>query len=180
VDPLSVRSPARALAFATLMFACDRKERHETALPTAKSAPSVVPSVASRPSPQPAPSVSVTILPSGRRVRVRQMSITKGGETTCSMTDFGETFNGGLVIEDREVYSFPQMNAQLRKYPEFAATVGLAEVKTCEDARHYDRRYAEYKKLHPDFDDEGPTKEEQFKKFLSDPNNVAKPRDMTQ
>jgi hypothetical protein len=34
--------------------------------------------------------------------------------------------------------------------------------------------------LDPDFDDEGPTKKEQFEKFLSDPNNVAKPRDMRQ
>jgi hypothetical protein len=142
-----------------LVSACDRKERHETALPTENAAPSVVPSAASLPSSQPAPSASVTILPSGRRVRVRQMFITKGGETTCSMTDFGEAFNGGLVIEDREVYSFPQMNAHLRKYPDFAATVGLSEVKTCEDARHYDRRYAEYRKLHPEFDYEGPTKE---------------------
>lgn len=108
------------------------------------------------------------------------MFVTQGGETTCSMTDFGETFRGGLVIVDREIYSFPKLNALLRKHPRFAATVGLSEVKTCEDARHFSDRYREYKSAHPDFDHEGPTKEEQFREFLSDPANVAKPRDMRQ
>ncbi|MDQ2646925.1 MAG: hypothetical protein M3020_24185 [Myxococcota bacterium] len=108
------------------------------------------------------------------------MFVTHGDETTCSVTDFGETFNGGLVIAEREVYSFPKLNARLRRYPELAAAVGLSEVKTCDDARHFTKRYLEYKATHPDFDDEGPTKEEQFKEFLSDPANLAKPRDMRQ
>jgi hypothetical protein len=142
--------------------------------------PSGATSVVPLPPAQTVPSVTVTTLPSGRRVRVRQMFVTNGDETTCSTTDFGETFNGGLVIADREVYSFPQMNARLRKYPEFAATIGFSEVTTCEDARHFSKRYMEYKAAHPSFDDEGPTKEEQFRKFLSDPANVAKPRDMQQ
>jgi hypothetical protein len=97
------------------------------------------------------------------------------GGTTCSMTDFGDTFRGGLVIAHREIYSFPRLNERLRKYPEFAAAVGLTEVKDCNDARRYSERYHEYKKTHPDFDDEGPTKEEQFREFLSDPANIAKP-----
>ena len=97
------------------------------------------------------------------------------GETTCSMTDFGDTFQGGLVIADREIYSFPKMNAHLRKYPELATAVGLTEVKDCNDARRYSERYLEYSHAHPDFDREGPTKEEQFREFLSDPANIAKP-----
>ncbi len=72
------------------------------------------------------------------------------------------------------------MNARLRKYPDFAATVGLSEVKTCENARHYDRRYAEYKTAAPGLRLRRPDEEEQYKEFLSDPDNVAKPRDMRQ
>jgi hypothetical protein len=99
----------------------------------------------------------------------------KFGETTCSMTDYGQTFAGGLVIADREVYSFPLLNAHLRKYPEFALAAGLREVQTCEDARRYAQAYDEYKRVHPTFDSEGPTKEEQVKKFMSESDNGAKP-----
>lgn len=98
------------------------------------------------------------------------------GETTCSETDFGETFDGGRVVAEREIYSFPRMNAHLRKYPEFAAAAGLGEVKSCDDARRYGERYREYARAHPGFDFEGPTKKEQFEEFLKDPNNVAKPQ----
>jgi hypothetical protein len=128
----------------------------------------------------PSASTVVTVLPSGRRHRVRYMFVTgASGETTCSMTDFGETFRGGLVIADREIYSFPKLNAHLRKYPEFAAAIGMTEVKDCNDARRYTERYHAYKQAYPDFDLEGPTKEEQFREFLSDPNNIAKPRDLS-
>lgn len=91
------------------------------------------------------------------------------------MTDFGDTFRGGLVIAHREIYSFPKINARLRKYPELARAVGLSEVKDCTDARRYAERYFEYSRTHPGFDHEGPTKEEQFREFLSDPANVARP-----
>jgi len=177
VDEPCVRRLARAVVFTTLLLAsaiaCGRKERHGPALPTEKAAPSGTPSASSA---RTAPSTRVTAIPSGRGARVRQMFVTNEfGETTCSQTDFGETFRGRLVITDREVYSFPKMNAHLRKYPEFATAMGLTEVKDCDDARRYAERYDEYRQAHPDFDLEGPTKEEQFKEFLSDPDNIAKP-----
>jgi len=101
------------------------------------------------------------------------------GETLCSEKDLGETFRGGRVIAEREIYSFPKMNAKLRKYPEFAAAAGLTVVGDCSDARRYSERYLEYSGAHPGFDAEGPTKEEQFRDFLSEPDNVAKPREGT-
>ncbi|MEP6654076.1 MAG: hypothetical protein ABJA82_12005 [Myxococcales bacterium] len=97
------------------------------------------------------------------------------GKTICSETDLGAFLDGRAVTQ--EVYSFPKMNALLRKYPEFAAAIGLAEVKDCNDARRYGERYHEYYQAHPGFDFEGPSKEEQFKEILSDPANVAKRRD---
>lgn len=98
------------------------------------------------------------------------------GETTCSETDFGDTFRGGLVIASREIYSFPKMNARLEKHPKLALAIGLTEVKNCDEARQYWARYHQYSQAHPDFDHEGPTKEEQFRAFLADPNNIATPR----
>jgi hypothetical protein len=176
----------RASAFATLLLVfaggCGRRERQPPAPASVTVAPSVAPLASFAPSAAPLPSAStvVTVLPSGRRHRVRYMFVTdEFGGTTCSITDFGETFRGGLVIADREIYSFPKLNDRLRKYPEFAAAIGISEVKDCNDARRYTERYYEYKKAHPDFDFEGPTKEEQFREFLSDPNNVAKPRDLS-
>jgi hypothetical protein len=178
-----------------LVFAsgCDRGERPPPAPASATATPSVVRSAAVAPSavvpslriapsatPLPSASTVVTVLPSGRRHRVRYMFVTDAsGETTCSITDLGDTFRGGLLIADREAYSFPKINAKLRKYPEFAAAIGITEVKDCNDARRYMERYHAYEELHPDFDFEGPTKEEQFRKFLSDPNNVARPRDLS-
>ena len=182
----------RASVFATLLLVfaggCDRRERPPPAPASATVAPSVVRSAAVKPwvwaapsgAPLPSASTVVTVLPSGRRHRVRYMFVTdEFGGTTCSITDFGETFRGGLVIADREIYSFPKLNARLRKYPEFAAAIGMTEVKDCNDARRYTERYHAYKQAHPDFDFEGPTKEEQFREFLSDPNNIAKPRDLS-
>lgn len=62
------------------------------------------------------------------------------------------------------------MNVRLRKYPEFAAAIGLTDVKDCTEARRYAQGYHEYRQAHPDFDGEGPTKQEQLKEFLSEPD----------
>jgi hypothetical protein len=168
--------------FITLLLAsasvCSRKERHKAALPTATASPSVLASTSTStstlPSARAAPSAAVTAVTSGRPARVLQMFVTdEFGGTTCSMTDYGHTFRGRPVIEDREIYSFPRMNEHLRKYPAFARAAGLREVKTCEDARRYAERYQEYERAHSGFDFEGPTKEEQFREFLNDQRREA-------
>ena len=116
----------------------------------------------------------VVLSGSGQPATVRQLAVSNAlGETTCSETDLGE-FRGGRVVY-RETYSFPALNQRLAKYPELAATIGMTEIKDCEDARLFTRRYFEYKRSHPDFDHEGPSKAEQFEEFLSDPKNVARP-----
>jgi hypothetical protein len=148
---------------------CARRRQGDEGVTPAKSAPTVVSS-----SPQPLPSPVATPSDSGQRATVRQMAVTDAhGQTTCSEIDLGE-FRGGRVV-DREIYSFPKLNQRLAKYPELAAAIGMTEIKDCEDARLFARRYFEYKQSHPDFDHEGPSKAEQFEKFLSDPKNVARP-----
>jgi hypothetical protein len=98
------------------------------------------------------------------------------GETLCSETESDDTFRGGRILVAREVYSFPQMNAHLARYPALAAAVGLTEIKDCEAARQYVRGYQEFSKAHPDFDRKGPTKAEQFREFLRDSENATESR----
>jgi hypothetical protein len=148
---------------------CARRRQGDEGMPPARSAPTIVFS-----SPQPLPSPVATASGSGQRATVRQLTVTNAhGETTCSEIDLGE-FRGGRVV-DRETYSFPALNRRLAKYPELAAAIGMTEIKDCEGARLFSRRYFEYKRSHPDFDHEGPSKAEQFEEFLSDPRNVARP-----
>jgi hypothetical protein len=162
VDERRTRWLRRALFAAVLASACQRKQRPEAVPSSVTALPSLAPSAA--------PSAAVVTAPSKSGVPV---VTNEHGETTCSVRDLGE-FNGGRVV-DREVYSFPKLNELLAKYPDFARASGLSEVKDCEGARLFARRYFAYKRDHPTFDHEGPSKAEQFEKFLSDPDNVARP-----
>lgn len=138
---------------------CHRHSQGNEGGPPAKGAPLVVSSSPSG---------------AGHRATVRQLFVTTAqGETICSETALGEFRDGGVV--ERETYSFPKLNQRLTNNPELAAVIGMTRIDDCEDARLFTRRFIEYQRSHPQFDDEGPTKAEQFNELLGDPTNVARP-----
>jgi hypothetical protein len=95
------------------------------------------------------------------------------GEILCSTLDLGVDEDTGFSMVEREVYSLPRINDRLEKHPEMAKGIGIDQVSDCAGAREFMKRYYEYTDAHPDFRLAGPTKAEQFERFLSDPENVA-------
>jgi hypothetical protein len=62
-------------------------------------------------------------------------------------------FDGeGNRVDLPEYYVVHSMNRRLRAFPDFAAAAGMKLVRTCDEARAFDRVYDDYFNAHPNFD----------------------------
>jgi hypothetical protein len=77
-------------------------------------------------------------------------SAEKLGTIICG--SYPSTDELGTAIRRPEYYRLTSMNRTLQAFPEFASSIGMKSVRSCDDARAFVGAYDDYSEAHPYFD----------------------------